>query len=134
MKIFLPQNTPTHNFLPQTYFPPYNFKRCRCPDLEEDFVHDNDGLFPEVGFAGGGEGKHIVGEIPGEIGSHETCETAESEAGVIEIGRGDVLSDHVGGEHDDVQTFVERLGGCQVACSLGRGRGRRRRMGGEGKM
>ena len=91
--------------------------------LEKDFVHDNDGLLPEVRSAGGREGEHVVGEVAGKIWCHETTQTAECQTGVVEIGRGDVLSDHVGCQHDDVQTFVEALGGRKVACSLGRGGG-----------
>ena len=39
--------------------------RGSVSDLEEDLVHDNDGLLPEVGSAGGREGEDIVGQVSG---------------------------------------------------------------------
>lgn len=62
---------------------------------------------------GGREGKEMEWEmhttVPSKVRSHEAGKAIESQAGVILVMAGDVLANHVGGEHNHIQTFVEGL-------------------------
>ena len=95
------------------YCLPQKFDTIFCTqilaNLEEHFVHDQDGLLAQVGATRGSEGQHIIGEVTGEVRGHEAGETVEGEAGVIDMGGGDVFPDQVSGEHDNVQPLVETL-------------------------
>ena len=91
--------------------------------LEEYFVHDKNGSLPQVSSTRGRQRQYIVCEVASKVGSHETSKTVQRKTRVVEIGRGDVFSDHVGGEHDYIDSIVKTLGGSEVPCPLGGGGG-----------
>ena len=45
--------------------------------------------------------------LPSKVRGDEAGQTIEREAGVVLVVAGYVLADHVGGQHDDVQTLME---------------------------
>lgn len=57
-------------------------------------------------------------DLPGEVRGHEAGQAVECQAGVVLVVTGDVLPDHVSGQHHYIQTLVEGLGGSQVPNSL----------------
>ena len=50
--------------------------------------------------------------------AEEAGEATERDAGLVHVLTAEVLSYHVGGEHEHVGAFVETLRGCQVADAL----------------
>lgn len=91
--------------------------------LEEYFVHDQHCLLPDVRLRVRHQGHDVICQVSGKIWGDKTGQTSQCHSSVVLAGAAQVLSDLVGGQHDDVGTFMEALGGRKVAntleCELG---------------
>ena len=49
--------------------------------------------------------------VPCQVGCHEAGQPVESKAGVVLVVAGDIFTNHVGGQHHNIQTVMETLRG-----------------------